>query len=359
MAFGTLDTKYIDLPPGIDQSYIAGLKNRAGVSFATVLSEVDSRLGAANRTIDPLVASLLYVTPEVSVDAFGASAFSVNESSEYTIPRPQLTEGQGVMLPIKGYDVGLQFTQEGLETMSLGRILKNVDSAILGMKRNQYIQTLKRLFSIAEVRVDRSTTVTSPGFAGSGTNYNVFSMPYPDGTALPGGYTHYYRDTTANLAVAVGSALARLKKWQTGPFEMLVNDDALALIVADTTNFVKAGSELLRLASSSAEALVDPSVYVGVYMGEIKVRKALPEIANGSGAYIAIYKSAGSLNPLNPLAWRYDELYGKEMFAVSKALYPLDAAIIKQKFGIGVNNRVSAALIKLSASGNYTDPTIS
>jgi hypothetical protein len=357
MPFGILDTSYIDFPPGVDATYVQGLQTRDGVDFARVVTEIDSRLGAANAALDEIVASMIATpTTEISSDTTTPVAFKVNEKGEYTISRPQMQEGSAVMLPLRGYDLSLEFTEDGLKKMSLAKILQNIDGAIMGIKRLQRLACFQRLFSIAEVRVDRSTTATSPGFAGSGSGSNVFSSPFPDGTALSGGYTHYYRDTTANVAVVTKTALANLKRWQKGPFEMVGSQTAIDLVTADTTNFVPANSDLIKPAQGDAQANVDPVKYIGVYMKEIKVRYALLETTD---PHLAIYKSNGSFAADNPLAWRYDPLYGKNAYVKTRSMYPLDQAVMMQWFGIGVNNRVSAALIKLSGSGNYTDPTFS
>ncbi|HEY0006926.1 MAG TPA: hypothetical protein VGB17_19255, partial [Pyrinomonadaceae bacterium] len=80
MPFGTLDTKYIDLPANIDPRYIEGLRTRAGVDFPRILREIDSRMGALNGFVDPFVASVITPTTEVSADGSSATAFEFNES---------------------------------------------------------------------------------------------------------------------------------------------------------------------------------------------------------------------------------------------------------------------------------------
>lgn len=355
MPFGILDTSYIDLPAGLDEAYVRGLQNRAGVDFPRVLTEIDSRMAALNQGADPLIAALVNPTTEAESDTTMATAFTVEEASEYTIARPQLVEGQAIMLPIRKYDISLEFTEDGLMEMSLNRILKNVDSVIMGLRRLYLLQALGRLFSNAEIRVDKKTTVLSPGFAGSGTGSNAFTGPYPDGTALPGGYTHYVRDTTANRAAAIDTGLSYLQKWFQGPFDMIGSQTATDA-VSQLAKFVPVGSPLVRPAQGTAEALLDPDVYVGVYAGQIRVRKPRTEWTDDT---ISIFKTFGNFNPQNPLAWRYDPIVGRNAFVRSRALFPLDQAVVLQRFGIGVNNRVGAYNIKFAGSGSYAAPALS
>ena len=362
MPFGYLDTTYIDFPAGVDVAYLQGLRTRAGVDFPRILREIDSRLAALNTGLDPLVAALITPTTEQYSDTSGPSAFQVDERGEYTIARPQLAEGGAHMLPIRGYDVSLGFTEDGLESMSLARIVTNIESMLLGMRKLYRRQALTRLFSDAEVRVAAATTVTSPGFAGSGTGDNVFPRTsYPDGTTLPSPYSHYYRVASAALAAGIKAARDRLKRWHAGPFDLVASADMISLIVAiAATNpadgFVSAGSALVRAGSGANEAIVDATVYLGVLFGDIRVHMALDDFAT---ANIAIFKSYGALSPQNPLAWRYDEIKGRGAALRYRDLYPLSNAVLKQDFGIGVNDRTAAVLLYIASSGDYTPPTFS
>lgn len=360
MPFGYLDTRYIDFPAGVDVAYIQGLRTRAGVDFPRVLREIDSRLATLNTTLDPLVASLITPTTEQVADTTGPTAFIVDERGEFTVARPQLAEGGAHMLPLRGYDVSLGFTEDGLEAMSLNRILTNVDSLLLGMRRLYRRQALIRLTSDAEIRVAARTTVTSPGMAGSGTGDNVFPRTsYPDGTALPGGYTHYYAVGAGTLAATLKAARDRLKRWHAGPYDLIAPAAQIDLIAAiapgDPQNgFVSAGSALIRAGTGTAEAQVDAAMYLGVLFGDVRVHMAIDDY---SDPVTAIYKSYGALDPRNPLAWRYDELKGRNAVLRYRALYPLDQAVVKQDFGVGVNDRTAAVLIENGAAP-YSAPTI-
>lgn len=356
MVYGILDTQYIDLPAGLDAAYIEGLRNRAGVSFAQVLTEIDRRMATLNGAIDALAAALLAPpTTELFVDGTAATAFNVERRSEYTVARPQMVEGQATMLPLYHHDVSLEFTEDGLEAMSLRAILTNVDSAALGFRRRYRLDALRRLFSIAEERFDPKTAAAAPGFAGSGSGTNAFTRPYPDGTATAVGYSLYYRDTQANLATVLKTARNELKKWQAGPFDLIANSTQIDAIAALPTDFVSAGSNLIRPAAGTAEALVDSATYVGVYDKDIRVRVAPLEIQSD---HIALFKTNGAFATGNPLVWRYDELKGRAAYVRSRSMYPLDMAVMMQSYGIGCNNRVGAALIKIAASGGYSGATI-
>lgn len=359
MPFGILDTQYIDFPANVDVAYLQGLQTRAGLNFAQVLALIDQRLAAFNGSLDELLADLLTPpTTEAAVDDASAIAFRVNERGEYTLARPQFAEGAGHMLPIRSYDEAIGFTEDGLESMSLRAILLQIDSMILGYRRLHRLTALTRLFSNVEQRVDRKTTITSPGFAGSGTGDNVFNRPYPNGTPLPGGYTHYYFADLANageLETTMKAAIARLEIWYPGAtFDLVGTQNAIDLVTG-MTSFVQVGSALVRPGPNTAEALVDPGKYVGVFDGKVRVRKPLTE---GSTVHLAIYVTFGPLAEGNPLSWRYDEIKGRNAYIRYRDFYPLSNAQMIQDFGIGVANRTAAALI-YGANGatSYVNPT--
>jgi hypothetical protein len=362
MPYGYLDTTFVDFPAGVDVAYIQGLQTRAGVSFPQLLREIDSRIAALNTGLDPLLAMLITPTTEEYASTSAPSAFEVDERGEFTLARPQLTEGGAHMLPIRDYDVSVGFTEDGLESMPMDRIIANVESMFLGYRRLYRRLTLQRLFSDLEVRVAPRTTVTSPGFAGSGTGDNVFARTsYPDGTALPSPYSHYYRTAAADLGATIKLARNRLRKWHKGPFDLIAPSAQLSVIAAiSATNpqdgFVSAGSALIRQGSGASEATVDATTYLGVLFGDIRVHA---EIDDFSSANVGLFKSYGALSPQNPLAWRFDRLKGRAATLRYRDLYPLSNAVLRQSLGIGTNDRTAAALISVAASGNYAPPTFS
>lgn len=355
MPKGFLDTKYIDLPANIDAAYLRGLTTARGVSFATILTQLDARLAALNAATDPLVAALISFTTEAQVDGTTPTAFALEEENEYGLPRPELAEPRAHMLPLRRYAKSLGFTEDGLEQMTLATLLNQFDSVVATFVRGARIKVLERLFSDAEVRIDRNSTATNPGMAGSGTGANAFSGTYPDGTALPGGYTHYYRDEAADRALVIKAARDRLKKWQPAPFDLIASQPEIDAIAA-LPDFVRAESPLILRAQGEAAANVAAEDYVGVYDKDIRVRLALNEL--GTEPNIGIVKTFGDFSSQNPLAWRYDESFGRGAVIRSRSLYPLDQAVIRQRFGVGVRNRTAAVLIRIDASGSYVAPSI-
>lgn len=356
MAFGYIDTTYVDLPDGLDEGYLRGLETRSGLSVAQMIQDVDAAMRAVNEGADPLVADLVGFTADPVGGTRGTSTKRVERAGEYTYSRPQYSAVAGHMLPITKHNMVLGFTEDGLEEITLARFRQELDDMVAGWQRFYVAEVLNRMFSSAEIPVGEGTTVLSPGFAGSGTGSNVFTGVYPNGFDLPGGYTHYAYSTPANLATTIATYLERLEQWHTPPFDLVASANMLGEITG-LAGFVDAGSALVRQGIGTAEALVDPTVYVGVLNGKIRVRHAHQGL--GTGKHAAIFKTYGAFDARNPLKWRYDELRGRDVFVRSRSSFPLADAVSLQWLGIGVGDRAGAVLLFVdTAPSEYEDPTI-
>lgn len=355
MAFGIIDTSFIDWPANVDATYLRGLQTRSGLQFADLAGRLDAGMAMVNAGVDPVL-SLLLAPPTTQEYAQGGrtSRMVATKKSQYTLARPQQVERIANMLPIDEYEIALGFTEDGLMEMSLDDFQAQVDGMVAGWDMLHRAEVLSRLFSDAEVPVGLGTTSTSPGFAGSGTGSNVFTGLYPDNTALPGGYSHYYRDTTANFIATVKSMRDRLLKWHMGPFNFIGSAARVAALVADA-GFISAGSPLVRVGDATAEALVDADTYLGVFDKDIRVHKSINDFTTDQWS---VFKSYGPLNPRNALIWRYDPLRGVDAYVRSRELFPLAEAVSLQKFGVGVNDRTAATLGYAAASGVYVAPTL-
>jgi len=355
VAFGLIDTSYIDFPPNLDGTYLRGLQLRSGLSFAQLAGRLDQSLARLNAGVDDLLASLLApATTSVTAQGNPLGTMKAEWKSQFTVIRPQLVEAAATMLAINELEIGIGFTEDGIQEISLDNFGVQCDAAAGAMQRAARGATLVRFFSAAEMPVADGTAATSPGFAGSGTGGNVFGGTFPDGTPVPGGYSLYYRDTAANRAAIVMTARNELRRWHPAPYD-LVGSAAFVSALALDAHFVYAGSPLIRAAAGTSEAVVDPTVFLGVFDGDVRVHQPINDFADDN---CAVYKTYGDYAPANPLVWRYDPLRGLDAYVRSREMFPLAEAVGMRKFGPNVWNRVGAALIAIRASGGYVPPSI-
>lgn len=354
MANGYLDSQNIDFAVGQTESRLRNMTNRLGISFAEFIARVDGAITAVNQPAG-LIGELCYRTSDDrrTGDYGGSKVF--RRAAEYSPERPQKGAGSGWLLPLYENEMALGFTKKALDVMSISTFEGELSTTVQAIQRGQRADVLTRLFLDTEMGLDNDGVGATPGFAGSGTGANAYAGPLPPGV---GTLSLYQRVASAALAGAVDSAQTWLQFFHgMESFDLVGSASAIALVAA-LPKFVKAGDVLVRPAQGTAEALVDPTIHLGVLNGNIRVR--LPE-AQLTGDAVGIYKSYGIDNQQNPLAWRYSDIWGADAWVEDRELYPLANALVKQNFGIGVNTRVGAALIAIAASGSYAAnaPTIS
>lgn len=354
MAFGYVDSQYIDFASGQTESRLRNMENRLGINFTEFIDRVDGAMGAVNANTDPLVSALTYRTNQDRVEGGYGGAKVFQRSAEYTPPRPQRAQGSGWLLPLYENAMALGVTRKALDVMSIPTFEGELATTVQAIVRGQRADVLERLFSFAEMPLDNDGVGSSPSFAGSGTGSNAYVGGTPPGV---GTLSMYRRVDEAGLGAGLTAAIGHLNFFHPGTtLELLASATMIDNVIALTDRFVTAGSPLIRPAQGVAEALVDSQQYLGVLDGNVLVRQAEGQI---TGDNIAIYKSFGANNTQNPLAWRYSDIWGPDVWVEDRELYPLANAIVNQHFGIGVNNRVGASLISVAASGAYTAPTVS
>lgn len=356
MPFGILDTAYIDVPVNIDGNYVAGWQTRSGLAFADLFRRLDAGLASVNTGVDPLLATLL-APPTTSLTSMGGmvGAMRAQWKSEYTLARPQYVTTTETALAINELTITLGFTEDGLMEMSSDKFNLQVRAMAAGLEMAARRATLSRLTDNSEIPVSANTAMTSPGFAGSGTGGNAFVGNYPDGSPVAGGYTLYYRDTAANRGAVTKAARTELKRWWSGPFD-LIGSAAYVNALATDPAFVYAGTPWVIPAAGTPQANVDATAFLGVFDGDVRVRQPLNDWSDDNAV---VYKTFGDLAANNPLVWRYDPLRGPSAYVRTRELFPLADAVALWKIGPNVANRVAAANIRIGASGSYVPPAIS
>jgi hypothetical protein len=361
MPFGIIDTTYVDLPAGLDEGYLRGLQTRSGLSVAEMVQRVDAAMTAVNAGADPLVAALSYRTASPNAAGRVTASKRVMRAGEYVYSNPQYVARKAHMLPLEKYDIVIGFTEDGLQRMSMAAFEDELTAMVDAFGRLYTAEALNRLFVTTEIPVDSGTTSVSPGFAGSGTGTNVFDGVFPAGDAIGGGYTHYAFGTTDASAVTwLNGAITQMERWVPPPYDLVASSTFIAALQASAITagnpIVLTGSSLIRLPDSQAEALVDAQQYMGVYNGKVRIRFGVTGFGD---KHAALFKTYGAYDERNPLAWRYDPLYGPDAFVRSNAAFPLADAIALQWLGFGVANRTGASLFYKDAGAvAYVNPTI-
>lgn len=363
MAYGTHDFPFLDFSEQ-DLNRIASRQTTAGVSFANILTAANNAMSATVQNLPPTIGAITYQTDQSEAGRDRSARFQVEYGTEYAVARPQRGMSVSHMLPIRPIDVATQWTEDFLDAASELDIAQELDGITAGFQSFFVAEPLNTLFNPTAVAITRDSTTTSPkliGYTGSDPAYGKVTLA--DGTIVNTPYTHYLNDTPANLLASIDAALVLLKaRGVTGPFDIVGSQDAITAISALTDVFYETGDPLVGQAMGEANANLDAATFAGALKGRnVRVRHAMTEIQDGSGAYwFSVLKSYGQNAAGNPVAWRFNARKGVTPRLRSRELYPLSYATAVGEAGFGIANRFGAVAVHIETTpGGYDAPTIS
>lgn len=361
MVTGTHDFQHLDFGSVLTPERAAALSTASGLSFASILQAANSAMAAVTSNVPALVRALTVQTDQEEAGEEPSANFQVQYGSEYAVAMPQRGEALTHQLPIRKLDIATQFTEDWLDNASERHIAVTLNGLTEAFQKAHVALTLDALFNITALPLTENSTTTSPKFIGFTAQDPAYGkITLADGSVVTSPYTHYLRNTAANLRVAITDARARLlARGESGPFDLFPSP-AAASAISLLDDFVDAGDAFVRPGLGADEALVNAEVYLGVIRGtQIRVRQPVGQIVDsGTESWFALVKTNGDNAEGNPIAWRYSQRYGVTPSLRSRSMYPLDYATAVHRVGFGVNKRFGATLVKISASGNYTAPVI-
>lgn len=359
--YGTHDFSLIDLGPQLSPERAAALNTSAGVSFGEILRALNAAMAAVTDNVDPLVRALTVQTTEERTDTELTGEFRVEYGSEYAVAMPQVSGEISHLLSIRELDIATQFTEELLDNASLLSLMDRFDKLGDAFRRAHKVLTLDTLYNPTAKPVTENSLERSPKFIGFDADDPYYGeVTLVDGSVVSAPYSHYLRDTTANLLALIDLALVRAKsRGQVGPFDIVPSPNA-ADAITSLVEFVSAGDALVRPGMGAEEAVVDSNTYLGVLRGRnIRVRAPEDRIIDADGqAWFALVKTFGDNTPGNPIAWRYSEKYGLTPTVRSRSQYPLDYATAIHRSDFSVNQRFGAVLAQVGTAGTYIAPQI-
>lgn len=353
--FGVIGTKHIDSNPIFDEAYLRSLETASGLNLADLFRRVDEAMGGLNGEVDALIAPYIYFTDNPKLEPRRTGRKFVQRGGEYTTARPQKVNTVSFMMGQRKYEISTGFTEDGLHEITLDGFDNELNAMIEAWQMLYLGSALETWFNPTLQPIAKRSAVLAPKFAGSGSGNYVFTGPYPNGAALDGGYTHYFRVAVADLATALKTQTARFRKWHPAPYDLFGTENAIDAITA-LDEFTWAAETGINPGTGERTAALDPDQYLGQLPGRVRVHH--PVEALGSGSHYTITKGYGLGDRRNPLAWLYDPKWGRAAYVRSKEDYPLAESVVIQRFGINVSNPVGAIVTQIAEAGSYTAPTI-
>jgi hypothetical protein len=297
-------------------------------------------------------------TTELLFGIGGISDMEMQEVDEFGAPQPQkVTAGEPMGLPLRLYNGAIQWTRQyflastvsevaaqfqGLLTADLRRLAFEIKRALFIPTNYSFVDRLTRERpTLAVKRLANADSAAIP----TGPNGEVFDSST---------HTHYLGSATLTAA-ALTSLIATVREHgNSGGIRVEINQAQEATVrgLAGFTPYIDARVVMNNAAAYATGTLTFDNIYnrpIGIFDGaEIWVKPWVP----------ANYQLARATAGRKVLGFRVPKIgpKGLELVAEDEA-YPLRARIWERKFGVGVINRVGAAVL-YSANSTYAAPTL-
>ena len=367
---GPADLRQFALPPGQDGSLIAQYQLAQSMTPDQIMNDILNGISVANQSIlsDPFIAGLLYPTTEISFEYGDGGRPRVQHTTEYGKTDSGRGSTVGHMLPTVGAEVGLGWTEQYLRKARSVSIDNDISVAIQELRDDLRKRLLRRFFSNVYNTVGTTGNGKDAPFVDGTTSDIAYAPPKFNGRSFTNTHSHFDRKATSARVDAIEAGVKHL--WEHGiytPYEAMIPEadistwTALSGYIAPDRNITWRPTGTDNSSAAVAMFAGQDTDIIGGFntdYGIVRLR-SIPELPTN---YLGVYKSYGALDPRNPLAGRFAQLYGAGIFMKASQIYnmPLVGASLVHEMGIGVGmGRLNGYACHFAASGNYVVPTIS
>lgn len=369
MTFAAHDLKFVQLPVGWDQTYLANYKMSDGITLDRVVSEMETALRLFNGE-QAWYDNFIFITPEITVE-YEQGDLVTEAHSEYTPPKGQRTDYTGHMLPVLKRDLGFRFTKDFFVEGSMRRVQGSIRKGVDAFRQFREYLILRRALQRADDTGQLNglgATGISPGFATAAANTGVDYQPSRyGGKTFDTNHEHYGAVAAASLQTGLNARIAHLREHgHTPPFELWIPTASIST-VSGLTGFVKIQPVTQIFGANSDRSVAPPTTvgevpyYIGSYSdgqgGDAWVR-VVPRMPDN---YYWMGKPYGFGDPRNPFYVRYDPRWGAEglMHIADKMDYPLAESYLFEAKGVGVgSDRTNGTALFVDAGATWADATV-
>ncbi len=363
---GPNDLKQFAIPANWDGAMLTRISLAGGETYDQLISDISAGLAVANASLlsNPLVASLISVTDEAAVEYRTGVSNGFEDHTEYGKPNAKRGTSTGSMLPLASSDRFLGWSWDMLRKARRPQIDNDIASAVADLQNLWEKKILTRLFKSTYDTYGAGKVMP---IADGGTADSTYIPPQMPARASAFAYTHTHLGRLDGITQAnLETQIAHL--WEHGhdaPFDLLIAqaDVSSWSNTTNVTGWIKRTDPLIRYGTQTDIANIADD-YIAVIetsaYGPVRVRASARIPTN----YWAVYKSYGALDQRNPLVVRQSMDYGVGGVLLpgreyNITQYPLEGAIIFSEFGVGVADRVGAAVCYNHDDNAYVIPTIS
>lgn len=350
MGFGT-NTSFDTLLYADNQSVLEFGEDRA-------FDAIEEALMAHNQQVSEMLSELVEVTTDQKRRYGGPDAMAMEEMDEFGTPDAQkIAAGVDLGFPLRQYGIGLQWTRLYFQNARASELAAQVTAAQDADVKAIQREIKKALFlptnyTFNDFRVSKTDIPVKRLINADGSQMPIA----PDGTTFDGSTHTHYLGTASFAASNLDSGISTVNEhYLSGQIKIMINRAQEAtirgftgfnayvdqrIVQSQTSTYAQGGLDLWNITNRA----------IGIYGGaEVWVKPWIPSgyvlflHVGGQKTLAMRTRSAGSGNL--ELIFEYEQ-------------YPLRSRGLAREFGIGVANRVAAAILD-TANASYTAPTIS
>jgi hypothetical protein len=320
---------------------------------------ISAYLAAHNDILNTQLMGFVETTTERIIGNGGNSLMVMQELDEFGRADAQkVTAGATMGFPLRLYGVAIQWTRKWMENHTLEEMVAQVEAAAVADNLNIQKEIKRALFFAGNVTfidhlVDRMSIPVK-------RLVNADSMELPIGpngeTFTASSHTHYIARVGTLAASDISAVITHVAEhYNSGSIKLFINQAQEAAIRGFTANFTPYVDARIITGSgvTVANGTLDQSnIYnraIGVFdQAEVWVKPWVP----------ANYMLAWVMGQQAVLAWR-ERRPGSSAFGLDyeDEQYPLRARQLGREFGLGVRNRVGAAVLYIGGT-TYVNPTL-
>lgn len=361
---GNRDLKNVVLPIGIDQEALALRLAVAGVTYATLLTDINDAMQLKRDSVltKPVIANAIAMTAQIEVYYGSGSTDGFEEKTEYGEADEQYVDEVGHMMPVKAYDRKLGWSEDYLKKARRSQLDTDITNATADYEDLAEKLAIRALF--------RSTALTGKQFGlGQGGKAVPFcdagrcGIPYTpprgrNGRKFDESHDHFMRlpdISQASLELVVENL------WEhghDGPYTALVSDDDLLKWMDKTKlNFIVNPQNGVIYGANETLASVGPE-----FVGIITTRRGTVQVMTNGRVdtnHFNLHKSYGKDDPRNPI-WAFEAADGSAAPVIkvpTARVLPIQGAVIVVELGFNVGqDRTNGVSVSVGAMGSYTEP---
>lgn len=341
---------------------LAAIRNQTVAQYGEdrTFESVQIALNAHDAIMGDMVSEMVEFTSDQLRYSGADASFNAEELDEYGRPAPQkVSAGDNLGFPLRRFGNALQWTRDWMQMKTPAEMAVQVNAIMDADKRN-IIRALKQAIHFPTNVTFKDVFVNNISIPVKRlANADSFPLPPdPDGNSFDSStHTHYLAKAASTLAESDVTALIDTVRehFATGAIVLDINQAQEAAVRAFTgfTPYYDSRLVVANDVTRGAAALDVNNIYdraIGLLDGaEVWVRPWTV-----AGYMIARITGNG---PVLAMRTRTGQAAGALELVSDIDLYPLRAQMWRREFGVGVSNRVGAAVLDTLAT-TYAAPTI-